>query len=87
MGEKTEERTKAMLETVHKHYIPNRVLALVDSDQNSILYAKSEMIRSLRKSASTGGSGEGGVSAHVCKKRACSLPVTSVEALETLLLS
>lgn len=79
VGSKNDPVTKDMLSTIHKHYIPNRVLAVIDDDKTSVLYRKSETIQSIADSNPKK------VNVHVCKKRVCSLPVTTVESLESLL--
>ena len=79
VGHKNDTKTKDMLSVIRKHYIPNRVLAVIDDDKTSVLYRKSETIQSIVDSEPKK------VNVHVCKKRICSLPVTTVESLETLL--
>ncbi|XP_065226347.1 spermatogenesis-associated protein 20-like isoform X1 [Planococcus citri] len=81
IGSKNDAVTKDMLSEIHKLYIPNRVLAVIDDDKTSVLYRKSETIQSIVDSKPSK------VNVHVCKKRVCSLPVYTVESLKTMLTS
>lgn len=72
------DKAKEMLTAVHEYYIPNRVLAIVDNAQNSILYQKSEAAKNMRGHGKT-------ATAHLCRNQVCSLPVKTVDEFRRLL--
>lgn len=77
-GKKEEPETASLLNVVNKKLIPNKILALADGNEDSILYKKCDVIRSIKAV-------NGVASAYVCRNRTCSLPVSSREELAELL--
>jgi uncharacterized protein YyaL (SSP411 family) len=72
------EDTRTLLAVVQDRLIPGRVLALADGKDDSVLYRRSEVIRRMKP---VGGS----AAAYVCRRQACSVPVTCPEDLNSLL--
>jgi uncharacterized protein YyaL (SSP411 family) len=78
VGDPREAATKALLETVHGRYLPNKVLVVARPDQVDAL---SQRIPLLAGRTQT----DGTPTAFVCENYACQLPVTEPEALLRLL--
>lgn len=79
-GNKESEDAQNLLKQVHKHFIPFKILLLANEESNSLL---SERLKSIKSSDS---STESAV-AYVCENNTCSLPVSTAEELENLLLN
>ena len=77
-GERDAEDTKKLLETVHSHFIPNKILILCNEKENNFLASKLDVLKTLKKV-------DGKATAYVCENFACKLPVTSSEELVKLL--
>ena len=76
VGELADPRTQLLLQEVRRHYLPHSVLALKEPGEESPLPLLEG--RSLV---------EGQPAAYVCENYACRLPVTSIEALRTAVVS
>ncbi|KAL0276819.1 UNVERIFIED_CONTAM: hypothetical protein PYX00_004307 [Menopon gallinae] len=70
--------TAALLQTVHSHLIPGRILTLICDDEDDFLYRKNCVIQRMK-------SCDDKATAYVCRNRTCSLPVTTMEELCKLL--
>ncbi|KAK6640110.1 hypothetical protein RUM43_008387 [Polyplax serrata] len=78
-GKLNDPDTAALLNVVHSKLIPNRVLALVMSDdKNSILQKKNDIVRTIKPI-------NGQSTAFICHHHTCSLPVNTREELSKLL--
>ena len=79
VGEKETPDTKALLDTLYRHFTPNRVLLLVDSPETRrLLAAGIPVIASMDKQ-------EGKAAVYVCRNNTCQLPVSEPERLSELL--
>ena len=70
--------TKAMLRAVHSHFIPNKILMVVDGTNEGFLYEKVELLKPLQML-------DGKATAYVCENFACAAPTNSLEQFEQLL--
>ena len=82
VGSAAEEDTQALLTCVHAHYLPNKVLHLVDGDASG---PHSGYLRQQLPELSDMVQLEGKATAYVCKDYACSTPVNTVAGLHELL--
>jgi hypothetical protein len=80
VGRADDPATRALIRTVNSHYMPNRVLALLDPTADDA-EAWSKRIPLLTGKTLV----EGKPAAYVCENYACQRPVTTPEALEALL--
>lgn len=76
--EKKDNMAQEMLTVIQQFYIPNRVMALIN-EANPLFYHKSETVKNMVDDT------KDATAVHVCRNRKCSLPVTSVESLKSLL--
>src|SRR5262249_33875780 len=76
IGKRSEPETTAIVQEIHKHYLPNKTLQLVDPDESL------ERISSLLQGKSQIG---GKPTVYVCSDSTCSTPVTSWTELKRLL--
>ena len=73
-------QTKELLNEVHRHFLPNKILILVDGGEGQkFLGEKNEAIRAMSMV-------DGKPAAYVCENFACRAPVTDPEAIKELLL-
>jgi len=79
VGEEADDGTQALLRKVHSLYLPNKVLILCDTSKYTFLATRHKLLTSLQKKG-------GQATAYVCQNFTCSLPVTSEEELEKLVL-
>jgi len=78
-GERGTPETTALLRTVHRHFLPNRVLLLIDSEETRAALAMgAPAISSMHPL-------DGHAAAYVCRNFACQLPVSEPDALIELL--
>jgi len=78
VGEKESEKTKEILDFLNSHFIPNKVVMLIE-DEN-----KSEIIK-IAPFTEDYSTAEGETIVYVCKNYVCSLPTNDLEKLRTLL--
>ena len=78
-GEPNAEDTKAMVRHVGRHFLPSRVVLLIDGDEARARLASS--IPALEGMSSV----DGKATVYVCENYTCQLPVTDVESLDRLL--
>ncbi len=72
-------QTKALLEEVHRHFLPNKVLLLADGGNGQkYLGEKNEAVRAMSMV-------DGKPAAYVCENFTCKAPVTNAKALGELL--
>ncbi len=78
-GEKDANDTKALLQEVRRHYLPDTVLLLADEDEGQkYLGEKLEAIRAMKKV-------DGKAAAYVCENFMCQAPVTIAGSLGKVL--
>jgi hypothetical protein len=77
-GERDAEDTRALLREVHRAYLPNRILLLVDREGGAFLAEKLEALREMKPI-------DGGAAAYVCENFTCRAPVTEPAELSALL--
>ena len=78
-GKMNDEGTRALLEGVHRHFLPNKILILADGgDDQKFLAEKNEAIAAMSPV-------DGKPAAYVCENFACKAPVTDSRALAKLL--
>jgi len=78
-GVRDSKETSALLEEVHRHFLPNKILLLADgSDGQRYLEEKLEMLRAMKPI-------NGKSTAYVCENFTCLAPMTNQEGLRTLL--
>jgi len=70
--------TQALLETVHKRYLPNKVLVVAHPEQVDELSQRIPLLAGRTQI-------DGAATAYVCENYACQLPVTEPEALRAQL--
>jgi uncharacterized protein len=71
--------TKALLAEVHRHFLPNKILILVDGGEGQKFFAeKKEAIAAMSPV-------DGKPAAYVCENFTCKAPVTDPKALRDLL--
>ncbi|XP_071954098.1 spermatogenesis-associated protein 20-like [Antedon mediterranea] len=70
--------TKKLLDVVHAHFIPNKILVVTDGKNNEYLNTKLKILSTLEKK-------EGKATAYVCENYTCNLPVNSPVDLDKLL--
>jgi uncharacterized protein YyaL (SSP411 family) len=70
--------TQALLETVHGHYLPNKVLVVAHPDQVAGLSQRLPLLAGRTQI-------DGAATVYVCENYTCGLPVTDPEALQKLL--
>ncbi len=76
VGKRNSKDSQKLLRTIHEHYIPNRVIAFIDPQQDNAQSLTERIpLLSGRKMI------EGQATAYVCENYACQLPVTTPEAL------
>jgi uncharacterized protein YyaL (SSP411 family) len=78
IGDPEEAATQALLETVHKRYLPNKVLVVAGPDQVDELSQRVPLLAGRSQI-------DGSATAYVCENYACQLPVTEPEALLRML--
>lgn len=78
MGDKQSEDTKALIRTVHKYYLPNKVLLVTDGQTDEFLRERLSQLTSFIKV-------DDKATAYVCQNFSCALPVNSCEELEKIL--
>ncbi|CAL1527433.1 unnamed protein product [Lymnaea stagnalis] len=78
IGDKQSEDTKALIQTVHKYYLPNKVLLVTDGQTDEFLKERLSQITSYIKV-------DNKATAYVCQDFSCALPVNSCEELEKIL--
>ena len=82
MGRVGAEDTEALLRCVHTHYLPTKVLMVVDDGgaegQSSFLHSQLPVLAHMERV-------EGKATAYVCKDYTCAAPVTTGQALHQLL--
>jgi hypothetical protein len=79
-GRRSENSTKKLLDVVHRHYLPNRILALA-SPESSDATASAEDVPLLESKTPVGGR----AAAYVCENYACDKPVTDAGELDRIL--
>ncbi len=79
VGEKYSADTRALLAVLHSHFVPNRIVLLVDSPE-----ARRELAAAIPAMASMEKIG-GRASAYVCQNYACRLPVSEPEKFAELI--
>jgi uncharacterized protein YyaL (SSP411 family) len=78
-GDRGAADTEALAATIHRHFVPNRVVLLVDADEaREFLSEGNPAIRSMTRL-------EGRAAAYVCRNYACQLPVADAAALAELI--
>ncbi|XP_030840425.1 spermatogenesis-associated protein 20-like [Strongylocentrotus purpuratus] len=78
-GDPQAEDTRQLLQCVHTHYLPNKVLILTDEGQtSSFLSSRLDILKTLQRI-------DGKATAYVCENYQCQLPVNSVDDLADLL--
>jgi len=78
-GKRDDEGTKALLKEVHQHFLPNKVLILVDTgDGRKFFVERNEAIAAMS-------SVDGKPAAYVCENFTCKAPVTDSKELRGLL--
>ena len=78
-GKINDEQTRALLNEVHRHFSPNKVLILADGGEGQkFLGEKNEAIRAMSPVDSK-------PAAYVCENFTCKTPVTDIKALNALL--
>jgi uncharacterized protein len=78
-GKRDSKETAALLEEVHRHFLPNKVLILADgADGQGYLEEKIEALRAMKPV-------DGKPAAYVCENFTCKAPVTNPKALGDLL--
>jgi uncharacterized protein len=78
-GERDSKETAALLQEVHHHFLPNKVLLLADgADGQKYLEEKLEALRGMKPI-------DGKSAAYVCENFTCKAPVTDAKALGELL--
>jgi uncharacterized protein YyaL (SSP411 family) len=78
VGEKESEKTKEILKVINSHFIPNKVVMLIDSENKNEI----NKIAPFTKDYSTP---KGETTAYVCKNYVCNLPTSDLEKLKILL--
>ena len=78
VGDPAEAATQALLETVHKRYLPNKVLVLARPEQVDELSQRILLLAGRTQI-------DGADTAYVCESYACQLPVTEPDALRAQL--
>ncbi|CAG5131387.1 unnamed protein product [Candidula unifasciata] len=78
VGDRNGEDTKGLIKTLHKHYLPHKVLLVSDGSTDSFLREHVKILSSLVCV-------DGKATAYVCENFTCSLPVNSCDELEKLL--
>ena len=78
IGDPWEAATQALLETVHKRYLPNKVLVVAHPEQVDELSQRIPLLAGRTQI-------DGAATAYVCENYACQLPVTEPEALRAQL--
>jgi uncharacterized protein YyaL (SSP411 family) len=79
VGHPDSDDTRAMVEAVHRRFLPHRILLLLDPQQDALGSAKAaEFYRSLEAL-------DGKATAYVCEDYACRLPTSDVTQLEQFL--
>ena len=80
-GKIDNEQTKALLKEVHRHFLPNKILILVDGGGGQKFFAeKNEAIGAMSPV-------DGKPAAYVCENFTCKAPVTDPKALRDLLIA
>ena len=78
-GKAGDERTKALLNEVHQHFLPNKILILADGGEGQKFFAdKNEVIGTMSTI-------DGKPAAYVCENFTCKAPVTDPISLRELL--
>ncbi|XP_059139690.1 spermatogenesis-associated protein 20-like [Physella acuta] len=78
VGNKKNEDTQALIQAVHKLYLPHKVLLVTDLDDTSFLRKRIEVIKNMTKTNEK-------AAAYVCQNFTCNLPVYTCEDLQKLL--
>ncbi|BFZ02902.1 hypothetical protein BsWGS_05940 [Bradybaena similaris] len=78
VGDQISEDTKGLIKTVHKYYLPHKVVLVSDGSSDSFLKERVKILSSLVAI-------DGKATAYVCENFTCSLPVNSCDELEKLL--
>ncbi|XP_039290860.1 spermatogenesis-associated protein 20 isoform X3 [Nilaparvata lugens] len=77
-GSRDNADTQRLLAAVHSRYLAGGIVILADGDTSSVIYRHSQVIRRMKPINDK-------ATAYVCRKRTCSLPVTTAEQLTALL--
>jgi uncharacterized protein YyaL (SSP411 family) len=78
-GDRAAAATRALLEEIHRHFVPNKVLLLADGGEGQrYLEEKLEALRGMKRV-------DNGPTAYVCENFTCKAPVTDPKALGELL--
>ncbi|XP_054711085.1 spermatogenesis-associated protein 20-like [Uloborus diversus] len=79
VGKKDCEEAVKLLKTVHRHFLPFKILLLVNEESKALLKARLKTLKDVQVD-------ESNTLAYICQKNSCSLPVSSSEEIEKLLL-
>lgn len=78
VGEPSSPDMAALIRCVNSHFLPNKVVLMVPTQGDSFLSSRCQFVHSLPQI-------EGKATAYVCENYTCSLPVTNVDSLHTIL--
>ncbi|KAI8794825.1 spermatogenesis-associated protein 20 [Biomphalaria glabrata] len=78
VGDKESDDTRELIVTVHRHFLPNKVLLVTDGKTDEFLKENLSLMDSFQKL-------EDKATAYVCQNFTCSLPVNTSEELEKIL--
>ena len=76
-GERDSESTRALLQEVHRHFAPNKILLLNDSDGSGFLAERLDSLREMKPL-------DARAAAYVCENFVCQAPVTAPADLRQL---
>nr|XP_054762838.1 spermatogenesis-associated protein 20-like isoform X1 [Lytechinus pictus] len=78
-GDRQGQDTRKLLQCVHSHYLPNKIIILTDEGHTStFLSSHLDILKTLKRI-------DGKATVYVCENYQCQLPVNSVDELEDLL--
>eukprot|EP00062_Callorhinchus_milii_P004807 gi/632943542/ref/XP_007887005.1/ PREDICTED: spermatogenesis-associated protein 20 isoform X1 [Callorhinchus milii] len=78
-GELEADDTQELIRCVNSHYSPNKILLLADGNHQSFLYKTLPFLSALQMKGDK-------ATAYLCQDHTCSLPVTSAEELQSLII-
>jgi uncharacterized protein YyaL (SSP411 family) len=78
VGNRTAEDTKTMLKEVRKHFLPNKVILLVDDDSKSELVSYLPFIENMTMI-------DGKATAYICQNYSCQLPTNDVDKIAEIM--